>query len=523
MEAQGGAGAFAGHGPLLDAYAALRERFPVLDDSGIVSAEMEAQAARVLGLEGATGPSDPPDMRPSDDDDPQVDAFAAALEARLSEVVAWRNAIRARQPLFVEDAAEAWRRDAARGSAIRPSALRAPVACLARLEPPPPPWFVPLFAGTHDPGEDYPTARGPRDTASAVLAHILQCAPQNGGVFFGRAWLERARAAKRATDERSWHDWSVAAVVAPRLLRLDGAEDPDALRSLAWRARSPAPGKAWLDEAGRLLASTDGIAAIAAAARWVDQVAAPIAGQPDRETRRLSGVFEAFCEHARAKMARHGGDADAAALSEIQDVGHFGENANGWCGLAPRGESDPSVLSEENDTILRGCVWLLALAPSSGTADRLGRTASACLAKGPLYGQYRSLKGLNACLWALGRIATPEAVTALGRVKLKVRDERIAKQIAKAMAEAAERAGMSIEDLEEVAVPFFGLEGEGRSRIGLAGGCSAELSVVSGTEAVVSLLRADGKPAKGVPAAVKADAESAAALKALKASAKEIS
>ena len=75
----------------------------------------------------------------------------------------------------------------------------------------------------------------------------------------------------------------------------------------------------------------------------------------------------------------------------------------------------------------------------------------------------RSLKGLNACVWALGRIATPEAVTALGRVKLKVRDERIAKQVAKAMAEAAERAGMSIEDLEEIAVPIFGLEGGGRS------------------------------------------------------------
>ena len=533
MEAQGGAGAFAGHGPLLDAYAALRERFPVFDDSGIVSAEMEAQAVRILGLEqGGAAPDGAPEARSPDGDGPHVDAYAAALEARLSEVLAWEAAIRARRPDYFEEAAEAvghvgrvlpisrvrpW---------VRPDMNGAPLACLSSLEPPPPAWFIEGCGTSVETETASRLEYGPTPGTLSVLSWVLRFAGRPDAGFFDRDWLTRAREVHLATS-CGWadRDWSSAEVAAADLLRPGGPGDADALHALVWRARTPAPNKRWLDDANRLLSSLRGPGALAAAARWLDEVAALPGRVPTPASHQLAGIFRSFCEHAREVLAAHGGDPDAAAMTEIRSGGPLGYDSYGARGLQ-RFEDHRSVLSEENDTVLRGCVWLLALVPGPETVERLRRLALACLVQAPAAREgvkYRSLKGLNACVWALGRIATPEAVTALGRVKLKARDERIAKQIAKAMAEAAGRAGMTIEDLEEIAVPTFGLEGGGCSRIGLAGGCSAELSVASGTEAAVSLLRADGKPAKGVPAAVKADAESAAALRAFKASAKELS
>jgi hypothetical protein len=104
----------------------------------------------------------------------------------------------------------------------------------------------------------------------------------------------------------------------------------------------------------------------------------------------------------------------------------------------------------------------------------------------------------NACILVLGEIATPEAVQALGRIKLNVRDERLTKQIAKAMDEAAKRAGVTVADLQEISVPTFDLEEVG-VQVAPLGEFTATLRVISTTDVAVELTRADGKPVKSLP------------------------
>jgi hypothetical protein len=158
------------------------------------------------------------------------------------------------------------------------------------------------------------------------------------------------------------------------------------------------------------------------------------------------------------------------------------------------------------------------------TVETLQSTAETTLIKvstGMGGANYRSLMVANACINVLGEIATPEAVQALGRIKLKVRDERLTKQIAKAMDEAAKRAGVTVADLQEISVPTFDLEEVGAQAVPI-GELTATLRVITTSDVTVDLTGADSKLVKSLPAAVKADPVASAAFKRLKDTAKAI-
>jgi hypothetical protein len=187
-------------------------------------------------------------------------------------------------------------------------------------------------------------------------------------------------------------------------------------------------------------------------------------------------------------------------------------------------EPDPAIMSEVATLLGRAAVWMLANWRDAETVAAVRRTAETTLLRLSSAQRginYRSLTVANACILVLGEIATTEAVQALGRIKLKVRDERLVKQISTAMERAAVQAGMTVADLQELAVPTFGLDEVG-VRTERLGDVAATLRVRSTTDVAVEFTRADGKAVKSVPAAVKADAEASAALKELKATAKSI-
>jgi hypothetical protein len=186
--------------------------------------------------------------------------------------------------------------------------------------------------------------------------------------------------------------------------------------------------------------------------------------------------------------------------------------------------SDPAHLSQVASFMVRSACFMLANWRDTEVVAALQNTAQAGLVKlstGSNGLNYRSLTAANAAILALGEIATPEAVQALGRIKLKVRDERLVRQITAAMEAAAASADMSVADLQEIAVPTFGLTEVGKKVVPL-GEFSAVLRVQSTTDAAISFLRADGKVVKSVPAAVKADPAAGEALKELKANVKAI-
>jgi Domain of unknown function (DUF4132) len=105
------------------------------------------------------------------------------------------------------------------------------------------------------------------------------------------------------------------------------------------------------------------------------------------------------------------------------------------------------------------------------------------------------------------------AIAHLERLRQKCKNGSVKKQIEKAFDRAAQRAGLSREDLAEVMLPTYDLNPQGIATHTL-GDFTAEIRIQGTHSVTLDWLKADGKPQKSVPAAVKKD--HAPALKTLK-------
>ena len=95
-----------------------------------------------------------------------------------------------------------------------------------------------------------------------------------------------------------------------------------------------------------------------------------------------------------------------------------------------------------------------------------------------------------------------EGVYQLALLKVKVKFGTAQKGIEKALNATAERVGIPRDELEEMAVPAYGLTEVGRC-VEQFGEFTAELRVNGTTSVELAWFKADGKPLKSVPAAVK--------------------
>nr|WP_215607714.1 DUF4132 domain-containing protein [Leptothoe spongobia] len=108
----------------------------------------------------------------------------------------------------------------------------------------------------------------------------------------------------------------------------------------------------------------------------------------------------------------------------------------------------------------------------------------------------------NACVWALGQIPTADAIGQLALLKVNVKFGTAQKGIEKALTAAAEREGLPREEIEELAVPTYGLREVGVRRQSL-GEFTTELLVTGTNSTLLRWIKADGKVQKSVPKAVK--------------------
>jgi hypothetical protein len=202
---------------------------------------------------------------------------------------------------------------------------------------------------------------------------------------------------------------------------------------------------------------------------------------------------------------------DLSAKAGIEDVAAAVER---WLPLVPRGRSfrrvahhyDPrtsaDVIHEENARVLRGLLWLIPTLPQKHQLARhVALVANSAYRKVPGVGP-RAVKVGNAAVYALSEIGSPEAVGQLAMLKVRVKFGTAQKEIEKAFTAAAQRLGMSREDIEELGVPTYGLEEVGVRRETFGGEFVAELRV-DGREVSTTWERSDGKALKSVPAAVK--------------------
>lgn len=174
--------------------------------------------------------------------------------------------------------------------------------------------------------------------------------------------------------------------------------------------------------------------------------------------------------------------------------------AAGLVALLQRTTPDPSRIDPSLD-ILKGLVWAAPLSGQGDLAGPLGRFAERCFGKVRNLGA-RSVKLGNAALHALSEMAgTPQAGAELFRLKTVVRYPSAQKVIAQRLEELAQRSGQTVDDMEDKALPDYGLDAEGAlSRQFGEAGATLRLDA---TGTVVSWTGAGGKPVKAPPAAVK--------------------
>ncbi|WP_328468335.1 DUF4132 domain-containing protein [Streptomyces sp. NBC_00448] len=167
-----------------------------------------------------------------------------------------------------------------------------------------------------------------------------------------------------------------------------------------------------------------------------------------------------------------------------------------------------------NANALRGLTWLLSLLPPHpDTARAFGRLVETSLRKVPGTGP-RNPKVANAAVLALSRTEGEAALAELARLASRVTFKGTLKQLDTALETRATATGLSREEVEELAVPSYGL-----TEVGRLPHEHGELAVTAG-KAVLTWRNAAGKAVKSPPAPLKR--EQPELIAELKATAKDI-
>jgi hypothetical protein len=163
---------------------------------------------------------------------------------------------------------------------------------------------------------------------------------------------------------------------------------------------------------------------------------------------------------------------------------------------------EDSLIIAPHMDLLCGLAWTCGQVTDKGVTRALGLMAVSAFRKVPGKGP-RAIRVGNACIYALGQIGSADALGQLALLKIKVKFGGAQAALSKALAQLAEKLGVTPEDLEEMSVPGYGMTEPGRL-VQALGDFTAELEVVSSKHTALTWRRADGKIQKALPAALKA-------------------
>ena len=173
-----------------------------------------------------------------------------------------------------------------------------------------------------------------------------------------------------------------------------------------------------------------------------------------------------------------------------------------WLALGPTpGQPAEACSPIEDSSYQKGVVWLLALSQRPESASTISDFAIACLRKIPMIGAVSQKVGF-ACLQALGSMECPEAVSQLARLRAKIKYSVALRLIDKCLKQAAERNGMTVDELEDLASPSYSLDAEGHTEI-TVGDARATVRLSPGGHVAVIWRNVDGEVVKSVPSRTK--------------------
>lgn len=338
------------------------------------------------------------------------------------------------------------------------------------------------------------------------------------------------------------------ASAAEHYVEMHGASEPlcIALKALSHRLRHiewpMAHPKEWRESADRLeaLLTSDPQIDIEPGEAWSDAALADLQKMKSKESQAWNDLLNHCRAGGRGKITERWRK-QAESLIEVVGFGSFKEHALRWFPLVdkPRTETlESSTRWNEEDfdwiqyvgsihgfehliipshvEMLRGLAWCAGLREDADLARALARLAISAYRKIRYKGP-RLISLGNACVTALGMMPGLPPIGQLAILKVKVKFGTAQKEIEKAFNAAAAREKLPREEIEELAVPSYGLREVGQLRESF-GEYQAEL-IVDGSSAALHWLKQD-KPIKSIPAAAKK--EHAAEIKELQTAVKDI-
>ena len=193
--------------------------------------------------------------------------------------------------------------------------------------------------------------------------------------------------------------------------------------------------------------------------------------------------------------------AEAGRLVEALGRETFHEAAARWLALGASPDRPGVQLSSREAEFQTGFLWFLAGHSHEALPGLLARFAESALKKITMLGAVSQKVG-NACVNVLAELPGMEPVSQLSRLGQRVKYDTAQRLIDKALTRAAERAGVSREQLEEMSVPDCGLGPDGTMSERFGDYC-VRVSVEETTSAAVDWSDRAGKTLKSVPAYVK--------------------
>jgi len=231
---------------------------------------------------------------------------------------------------------------------------------------------------------------------------------------------------------------------------------------------------------------------------WSQMVFQEISQSPHR-----SVLERIFFHTAELKSSEASQKWRGVARQLVEELGRevFLEAAARWLGIGPSPGRPGVQISSGEAEYQKGLLWFLAGQTDERLPALLANFAEAALKKIPMLGAVSQKVG-NACVNVLAELPGREPVSQLSRLAQRVKYDTAQRLIEEALARAAEKAGVSRQQLEEMSTSDCGLGPDG-TLTERFGDYSARVSIQETTSAGVSWNDPQGKALKSVPAYVK--------------------
>jgi uncharacterized protein DUF4132 len=262
----------------------------------------------------------------------------------------------------------------------------------------------------------------------------------------------------------------------------------------------------WVLRLKELKGDTELTLPLAAGDVWADQAISDIkALEPGKQTAWVELLLH--CLRAAGSAPSESWTRTAGKHLDVIESSDFYSALVQWFPLADKPRTEVIDIPGRRDSllpanadILKGLVWLCGKSADPELVRLLTELAISSYRKIPGLGP-RAGKVGNACFWALANTPGMDGAAQLSILKQKIKTKTAQKLIARSLAAAARRVGMTHDELEEISVPAYGMEEVGLRRDQFGSVVSA-LRVI-GKEVEQSWTKEDGKRLSSVPKVVK--------------------